>query len=98
MRALVCVKQIVDPEIPARDFRINRDRLEADAGDADLVPNIFCENALETALKLREAAASKTVTSDRRAMKRYCAFARMLTRQQHPVLVAMTGYSGSGKS
>jgi electron transfer flavoprotein beta subunit len=61
MRALVCVKQILDPEIPARDFRIDHDRLEADPGGADLVPNIFCENAIETALQLREAAGGSVV-------------------------------------
>ena len=55
MRILVCVKQILDPDVPARDFRVDPDRLEAVRGDANLVPNIFCENALETALQLRDA-------------------------------------------
>ena len=54
MNILVCLKQILDPEIPPRDFQIDRQRLEAVRGSANLVPNIFCENALETALKLRE--------------------------------------------
>jgi len=49
-------------------------------------------------IKCRESGASQTVVSDRRAMRRYCANARLLTRQHRPVLVAMTGYSGSGKS
>ena len=55
MKILVCLKQILDPEIPPRDFRVDRERLEADPGNANLVTNIFCENALETALQLREA-------------------------------------------
>jgi electron transfer flavoprotein beta subunit len=55
MKILVCVKQILDPDVPARDFRVDPDRLEAVRGDANLVPNIFCENALETALQLRDA-------------------------------------------
>jgi electron transfer flavoprotein beta subunit len=46
MNILVCLKQIPDPEIPARDFRL------ADVGAANLVADIFGENALETALQL----------------------------------------------
>jgi electron transfer flavoprotein beta subunit len=53
------MKQILDPEIPARDFRIDRTRREAERGSAALVPNIFCENALETALQVREANGGK---------------------------------------
>jgi len=49
-------------------------------------------------IKLREAGASESASSDRRALKRYCDFARSLTMQRRPALVAMTGYSGSGKS
>ena len=51
MNILVCVKQILDPEIPARDFRVDAARKEAERGSANLVTNIFCENALETALQ-----------------------------------------------
>lgn len=54
MHLVVCVKQILDPEIPARDFKIDREKKEAERGSANLVPNIFCENALETALQFRE--------------------------------------------
>jgi electron transfer flavoprotein beta subunit len=49
------MKQILDPDMPARDFRVDADRKEAERGGANLVPNIFCENALETALQLRDA-------------------------------------------
>jgi electron transfer flavoprotein beta subunit len=62
MNILVCLKQILDPEIPARDFRIDPLRKEAARGSANLVPNIFCENALETALQFRERAGSGTIT------------------------------------
>jgi len=55
MRILVCMKQILDPDVPARDFRIDGGHKEAERGGANLVPNIFCENALETALQLRDA-------------------------------------------
>ena len=54
MKILVCLKQIIDPEIPARDFRVDSSGQSADAQGANLVTNIFCENALETALQLQE--------------------------------------------
>ncbi len=54
MKILVCVKQILDPEIPPRDFQVDPQCLEAVRGSASLVTNIFCENALEMALQLRE--------------------------------------------
>jgi electron transfer flavoprotein beta subunit len=53
------MKQILDPEIPARDFRIDSARREAERGSAALVTNIFCENALETALQFRDAHGGK---------------------------------------
>jgi electron transfer flavoprotein beta subunit len=59
MNILVCMKQILDPEIPARDFRIDSAKREADRGSAALVTNIFCENALETALQFRETHGGK---------------------------------------
>jgi len=59
MHIIVCIKQILDPEIPARDFRIDSARREAERGSANLVANIFCENALETALQFREAHGGK---------------------------------------
>jgi electron transfer flavoprotein beta subunit len=62
MNILVCLKQILDPEIPARDFRIDPGKLEAERGAANLVTNIFCENALETALQFRERFGDATIT------------------------------------
>lgn len=56
MRVLVCLKQILDPDVPARDFQIDPDARAARRGGANLVTNIFCENAVETALQFREAA------------------------------------------
>lgn len=63
MKIIVCLKQILDPDLPARDFRIDAQKKEAVRGNANLVTNIFCENALETALKLREKAAGTTITA-----------------------------------
>lgn len=59
---IVCLKQILDPEIPVRDFRVDNDKKEAVRGAAGMVTNIFCENALETALQLREKAGG-TITA-----------------------------------
>lgn len=55
MKLLVALKQILDPEISPRDFRIDPERMAAQLGDAALVTNIFCENALEVALQLRDS-------------------------------------------
>ncbi|HEV7240109.1 MAG TPA: electron transfer flavoprotein subunit beta/FixA family protein [Thermoanaerobaculia bacterium] len=57
------MKQILDPEVPARDFRVDALRKEAERGSASLVTNIFCENALETALQFRERAGGGTITA-----------------------------------
>lgn len=54
MKILVCIKQILDPDMPARDFKVDAETKEAERGGANLVTNIFCENALETALQLKE--------------------------------------------
>jgi len=62
MNILVCLKQILDPEIPAREFRIDPTKREAERGAANLVTNIFCENALETALQFRERTGESTIT------------------------------------
>ena len=62
MNILVCLKQILDPEVPARDFRVDAGRREAERASANLVTNIFCENALETALQLRERAGGAKIT------------------------------------
>ncbi len=62
MNILVCLKQILDPEIPARDFRVDAAKREAERGAANLVTNIFCENALETALQLRERTGGAKIT------------------------------------
>src|SRR6266850_882817 len=59
MNILVCLKQILDPEISPRDFRVDAEKLEARRGSAGLVMNIFCANALETALQFRERVGGK---------------------------------------
>ncbi|MFN0119721.1 MAG: electron transfer flavoprotein subunit beta/FixA family protein [Blastocatellia bacterium] len=63
MHLIVCLKQILDPEIPTRDFRVDSAAREAVRGAANLVTNIFCENALETALQFREQAGGAKITA-----------------------------------
>jgi aminoglycoside phosphotransferase family enzyme/predicted kinase len=76
--------------------------LTGDYGGACLLPIFEVYRSLVRAkilgIKLRESGISRTAASDRRAMRRYCAFASELVKRRRPVLVAMTGYSGSGKS
>ena len=62
MNITVCLKQILDPEVPARDFSVDPTKLEAERGSANLVTNIFCENALESALQLRERTGTGNIT------------------------------------
>lgn len=63
MNLVVCLKQILDPEIPGRDFRVDPLKREAERGAANLVTNIFCENALETALQFRERTGNGKITA-----------------------------------
>lgn len=62
MKILVCLKQILDPEIPVRDFQIDSSGLQADLTGANLVTNVFCENALEMALQLRDTESEGEIT------------------------------------
>ncbi len=54
MHIAVCVKQILDPEISPRAFKIDRERKVADAGGASMVIGPFDLNALEVAIQLKE--------------------------------------------
>lgn len=55
MKIVVLIKQVLDPEVPARAFRVDRERKAPDVPRAARVLSIFDGNALEVALKLREA-------------------------------------------
>jgi len=59
MRIVVCVTQILDPEIPPSEFRLDAERRAAAEGIGQLVVSIFDENALEVALQLRERMAGR---------------------------------------
>ncbi len=92
MNIVVCIKQILDPDLPARDFKIDSAAKTAVRGNANLVTNIFCENALETALQVKEKAGESKVTalcyggseaedSLRKALAMTCDEAVLVTRE-----------------
>jgi electron transfer flavoprotein beta subunit len=58
MNVVVLIKQVLDPELPARSFRVNREQKIPDIARAPRVLSIFDGNALEVALKLKEAKGS----------------------------------------
>ena len=57
MKIIVCVKQILDPEIPAARFKIDPEAGKAvpPPGEQGLVINPFDEQAVEAALKIKDA-------------------------------------------
>src|SRR5690606_1611043 len=59
MHIAVCIKQILDPEISPRAFRINPETKRAEQGSASLVPGPFDLNALEVAVQLKESCGAK---------------------------------------
>jgi electron transfer flavoprotein beta subunit len=65
VRIVVCVKQVLDPEIPARAFRIDEGRTDpvVVGMPATLVPDSYAENALELGLQLRDRVDGSTLTA-----------------------------------
>lgn len=63
MHVVVLVKQVLDPELPARAFRVNAERIAPDVARAPRVLSIFDGNALEVALKLRESSGDVRITA-----------------------------------
>jgi len=62
MNILVCIKQILDPEISSQHFQVDREGKKAVQGDAALVINPFDENAIEVALQLKDRQKESIVT------------------------------------
>ncbi|HLH74797.1 MAG TPA: electron transfer flavoprotein subunit beta/FixA family protein [Chloroflexota bacterium] len=60
MHIVVLIKHVLDPEIPARAFRVDRRRKVPDVPRAAQTMSIFDGNALELALKLREQRSGDT--------------------------------------
>jgi electron transfer flavoprotein beta subunit len=63
MHLVVCLKQILDPEVPPGDFRLDPSGRGPASGIASLVISIFDENALEIALQVREAVGEGKITA-----------------------------------
>lgn len=63
MQIVVLLKQILDPEIPPRDFRIDAGSNRPVQGGAKLVLDSYAENALETAIQLRDSTPGARVTA-----------------------------------
>ena len=54
MNIVVCIKQIIDPEIPAEQFKLDPASKRQVRGGLSLVISAYDQNALEVALQLRE--------------------------------------------
>jgi electron transfer flavoprotein beta subunit len=63
MHLVVCIKQILDPELPPADFRLDAKAEQAAAGSAARVISIIDENALEVALQARDNAGGGKITA-----------------------------------
>ena len=59
MHIAVCVKQILDPEVSPRAFKVNRETKLAEQGGASLVIGPFDLNTLEVAIQLKEKHGAK---------------------------------------
>ncbi len=59
MHTIVCIKQIIDPEIPAEQFKLDPTTKRQVRGGLSLVISAYDQNALEVALQLREKTGGK---------------------------------------
>lgn len=63
MHIVVCLKQVLDPEITPHYFQIDPATNHPINEDSDLVLDSFAENALELAIQLRDKTPGSTVTA-----------------------------------
>ncbi|WP_227937765.1 electron transfer flavoprotein subunit beta/FixA family protein [Alkalihalobacillus deserti] len=63
MHIVVCLKQVLDPEIPPRYFKIDPETNRPDKDGSDMVMDSYAENALETAIQLRDKIEGAKVTA-----------------------------------
>ena len=54
MNIIVCIKQIIDPEIPASQFKIDPSTKRQVQGSHSLVISAYDQNAIEVAIQLKE--------------------------------------------
>ena len=63
LNIIVCAKQVMDPETPLSAFNVDEAaKRVVPAQGIPPVVNGFCENAVEAALKIKEAAGDATIT------------------------------------
>ncbi|MDD4170226.1 MAG: electron transfer flavoprotein subunit beta/FixA family protein [Desulfotomaculaceae bacterium] len=60
---MVCLKQILDPELPPREFRLEEGEMTPATEGVHLVMSPFDQNGLEVGLQLREKMPGTTVTA-----------------------------------
>jgi electron transfer flavoprotein beta subunit len=63
MKIAICIKQVLDPDIPTSELHIDSDQKTVSTPNPSWVINIFDENALETALHLRDAVEGSELTA-----------------------------------
>ncbi|MCM3767800.1 electron transfer flavoprotein subunit beta/FixA family protein [Neobacillus niacini] len=63
MHIIVCLKQVLDPEITPRYFKLDPVTNRPDTSESDLVLDSFAENALELAIQLRDKTLGATVSA-----------------------------------
>ena len=63
MHIVVCLKQVVDPEIPPRYFKIDPETNRPEDGSWDMVMDSYAENALEAAIQFRDKIDGAKVTA-----------------------------------
>lgn len=63
MHLVVCIKPILDPEMPVSRFRVDPETQRPVTDDVPLVPDSYAENALETAIQLKEKHPGTRVTA-----------------------------------
>lgn len=63
MHIVVCLKQVLDPEITPRYFKIDPETNRPEDGDSDMVMDSYAENALELAIQLRDKTPGAMVTA-----------------------------------
>ncbi|MDQ0257133.1 electron transfer flavoprotein beta subunit [Evansella vedderi] len=62
MHIVVCLKQVLDPEIPPKYFKIDPETNRPE-DDGDMVMDSYAENALEAAIQLRDSVEEAKVTA-----------------------------------
>lgn len=63
MHIVVCLKQVLDPELPPRYFKLDPETNRPEDSGSDMVMDSYAENALETAIQLRDEIDGSKVTA-----------------------------------